>query len=83
MCVDDELRAGEAEVAITLAPTMPPKVQFLSVRPEPTTLARTDYREFELDHGAFSGWVLPIGTCTAVAWHPLMLPIVHHRGSGC
>ncbi len=33
---------GKLEVAITLAPTMPPKVQFLSVRPAPTTPARTD-----------------------------------------
>jgi CubicO group peptidase (beta-lactamase class C family) len=32
---------GKLEVAITLAPTMPPKVQFLSVRPAPDTPART------------------------------------------
>jgi len=32
---------GKLEVAITLAPTNPPKVQFLSVRPAPTTAART------------------------------------------
>jgi CubicO group peptidase (beta-lactamase class C family) len=30
---------GKLEVAITLAPTMPPKVQFLSVRPAPATPA--------------------------------------------
>jgi CubicO group peptidase (beta-lactamase class C family) len=33
---------GKLEVAITLAPTMPPKVQFLSVRSAPATPARTD-----------------------------------------
>lgn len=33
---------GKLEVAITLAPTMPPTVQFLSVRPAPATPARTD-----------------------------------------
>ena len=32
---------GKLEVAITLAPTMPPKVQFLSVRPAPNTPAPT------------------------------------------
>ncbi len=32
---------GKLEVAITLAPTMPPKVQFLSVRPAPDTPAPT------------------------------------------
>ena len=33
---------GKLEVAITLAPTMPPTVQFLSVRPAPASPARTD-----------------------------------------
>jgi CubicO group peptidase (beta-lactamase class C family) len=33
---------GKLEVAITLAPTMPPTVQFLSVRPAPATPPRTD-----------------------------------------
>jgi beta-lactamase family protein len=33
---------GKLEVAITLAPTMPPKVQFLSVRPAPAAPARAD-----------------------------------------
>ena len=33
---------GKLEVAITLAPTMPPKVQFLSVRPAPAIPPRTD-----------------------------------------
>jgi hypothetical protein len=33
---------GKLEVAVTLAPTMPPKVQFLSVRVAPGTPARTD-----------------------------------------
>jgi CubicO group peptidase (beta-lactamase class C family) len=33
---------GKLEVAITLAPTMPPKVQFLSVRAAPATPPRTD-----------------------------------------
>jgi len=33
---------GKLEVAITLAPTMPPTVQFLSVRPAPATPARTE-----------------------------------------
>jgi hypothetical protein len=33
---------GKLEVAITLAPTMPPAVQFLSVRPAPAAPARTD-----------------------------------------
>ncbi len=33
---------GKLEVAITLAPTMPPKVQFLSVRPAPATPLRTE-----------------------------------------
>jgi len=33
---------GRLEVAITLAPSMPPKVQFISVRPAPATPARTD-----------------------------------------
>jgi CubicO group peptidase (beta-lactamase class C family) len=33
---------GKLEVAITLAPTMPPTVQFLSVRPAPPTPARTE-----------------------------------------
>jgi len=32
---------GKLEVAITLAPTMPPKVQYLSVRPAPNTTAPT------------------------------------------
>jgi hypothetical protein len=32
---------GKLEVAITLAPTMPPKVQFLSIRPAPAAPART------------------------------------------
>jgi hypothetical protein len=30
------------QVAITLAPTMPPKVQFLAVGPVPAVAARTD-----------------------------------------
>jgi hypothetical protein len=33
---------GKLEVAITLAPTMPPTVQFMSVRPAPASPARTD-----------------------------------------
>ena len=33
---------GRLEVAITLAPTMPPTVQFLSVRPAPASPPRTD-----------------------------------------
>ncbi|MCU1382155.1 MAG: pbpE 4 [Acidobacteria bacterium] len=33
---------GKLEVAITLAPTLPPTVQFLSVRQAPATPARTD-----------------------------------------
>ena len=33
---------GKLEVAITLAPTMPPSVQFLSVRPAPDAPVRTD-----------------------------------------
>ena len=33
---------GKLEVAITLAPTMPPKVQFLSVRPAPAMPVRTE-----------------------------------------
>ncbi len=33
---------GTLKVAITLAPTMPPRVQFLSVRPAPAAPARTD-----------------------------------------
>ena len=33
---------GKLEVAITLAPTMPPKVQFLSVRPAPPTPPRSE-----------------------------------------
>jgi hypothetical protein len=33
---------GKLEVSITLAPTMPPKVQFLSVRPAPATPARME-----------------------------------------
>jgi CubicO group peptidase (beta-lactamase class C family) len=33
---------GKLDVAITLAPTMPPKVQFLSVRVAPSAPARTD-----------------------------------------
>jgi CubicO group peptidase (beta-lactamase class C family) len=33
---------GNVKVAITLAPTMPPSVQYLSVRPAPTTPTRTD-----------------------------------------
>jgi CubicO group peptidase (beta-lactamase class C family) len=33
---------GQLEVAITLAPTLPPKVQFLSVRPAPAAPARMD-----------------------------------------
>jgi hypothetical protein len=33
---------GKLEVAITLAPTMPPKVQFLSVRPAPAMPARAE-----------------------------------------
>jgi CubicO group peptidase (beta-lactamase class C family) len=33
---------GKLEVAITLAPSMPPKVQFLSVRPAPAIPARTE-----------------------------------------
>jgi hypothetical protein len=32
---------GKLDVSITLAPTMPPKVQFLSVRPAPASPART------------------------------------------
>jgi len=32
-----ECERGRLQVSITLAPTMPPKVQFLSVRPAPTT----------------------------------------------
>ena len=32
---------GKLEVSITLAPTMPPRVQFLSVRPSPSEPART------------------------------------------
>jgi hypothetical protein len=33
---------GNLQVAITLAPTMPPRVQYLAVRPTPATLPRTD-----------------------------------------
>jgi CubicO group peptidase (beta-lactamase class C family) len=33
---------GKLQVAVTLAPTMPPRVQFLSVRPAPATPARTE-----------------------------------------
>jgi CubicO group peptidase (beta-lactamase class C family) len=33
---------GSLQVAITLAPTMPPLVQYLAVRPAPATLPRTD-----------------------------------------
>ena len=33
---------GKLQVAITLAPTQPPKVQFLSVRPAPSIVARAD-----------------------------------------
>ena len=33
---------GKLEIAITLAPTLPPVVQFLSVRPAPATPSRTD-----------------------------------------
>ena len=33
---------GKLEVAITLAPTLPPTVQFLSVRPAPATPPRTE-----------------------------------------
>ena len=33
---------GRLEVAITLAPTLPPKVQYLSVRPAPAAPPRTD-----------------------------------------
>ena len=33
---------GKLEVSITLAPTMPPKVQFISVRPAPNAPQRTD-----------------------------------------
>ena len=33
---------GKLELAITLAPTMPPKVQFLSVRPAPATPSRME-----------------------------------------
>jgi CubicO group peptidase (beta-lactamase class C family) len=33
---------GKLEVSITLAPTMPPKVQYLSVRPAPATPPRVD-----------------------------------------
>ena len=36
------LEAGKLQVAVTLAPTMPPRVQFLSVRPAPATPARTE-----------------------------------------
>jgi hypothetical protein len=33
---------GKLQVAITLAPTMPPKVQFMSVRAAPSTPTRTE-----------------------------------------
>jgi len=33
---------GKLEVAVTLAPTMPPTVQFLSVREAPAMPPRTD-----------------------------------------
>ena len=33
---------GKLEVAITLAPTMPPRVQYLEVRPAPASLPRAD-----------------------------------------
>jgi hypothetical protein len=33
---------GKLNIALTLAPTMPPKVQFLSVRAAPATPPRTD-----------------------------------------
>jgi hypothetical protein len=33
---------GKLQVAVTLAPTMPPKVQFLSVRPAPAAAPRAE-----------------------------------------
>jgi CubicO group peptidase (beta-lactamase class C family) len=33
---------GKLQVAITLAPTMPPRVQFLEIRPAPETMPRAD-----------------------------------------
>jgi len=33
---------GKLDVSITLAPTLPPTVQFLNVRPAPATPPRTD-----------------------------------------